>query len=138
MLPVGLVNCGLAAASTLPAAKCCIACSYVFGGWAAGVVVVVVDVVDVVPLLDPDDGVTVTVVVIGVTGSVPPPQALTTSGTTASATAPATARSRRVVVVVEGITAGITGHQGATTTLHGPPREPRSSADARGAYPLVI
>ena len=95
-------------------------------------------VVDVVPLLDPDDGVTVIVVVSGVTGSPPPPQALTTSGTTASATAPATARSRRLVVVVEGITAGITGHQGATTTLHGPPREPRSSADARGAYLLVI
>ena len=35
------VNCGFAAASILPAAKCCIACSYVFGGWAAGVVVVV-------------------------------------------------------------------------------------------------
>ena len=36
-----------------------VACSYIFGG-GVGVVVVVVDVVDAVPLLDPDDGVTVT------------------------------------------------------------------------------
>src|SRR6476661_10867471 len=115
MLPVGLVNCGFAAVSILPAAKCCIACSYVFGGWAAAVVDVVVDVV---PLVDPDDGVTVMVVVSGVTGSPPPPQALTTSGTAASARAPAAARSRRWEVVVEGSTAGITGHKGATTTLH--------------------
>src|SRR6478752_5639043 len=128
MLPVGLVNCGLAPASTFPAAKCCIACSYVFGGCSAGVVVVVVGVLAEV---DPDDGVTVMVVVSGVTGSPPPPQALTTSGTAASARAPAAARSRRWEVVVEGSTAGITGHKGATTTLHARlanPGRPRTRA----------
>jgi hypothetical protein len=98
MLPVGLVNWALAPASTLPTAKCCIAWAYVVGGCRAAVVVV--DDRDVVEVLDGvAGGVTVTVVVSGVVGWFPPPQALTAKAVRPIVNAAAMARRERVRVV---------------------------------------
>jgi hypothetical protein len=73
--------------------------------------VVVVDDVDVVAVLDAADGVTVMVVVRGVVGGFPPPQALAARAVRPSVNAAATARRGRVRVVRW----GITGDKGATT-----------------------
>jgi hypothetical protein len=91
------------------------------------VVVDVVDVVDVVAVVDDvAGGVTVTVVVSGVVGWFPPPQALAARVVRPIVNAAATARRARLRVV----RGGITGDKGATTAL-------LATACGKGAYRLV-
>ena len=86
--------------------------------------VVVVGVV--ADVLDPDDGVTVMVVVSGVTGLVAAAAGTDDERDHGERDGAGHGAQSALEVVVEGSTAGITGHKGATTTLHRPPREPRS------------